>query len=65
MDANDFNHLTPEVQAYIRALEAQNRQLAERVQILEERFRLGNSSVSLLAARSSRTACSTKPNNSR
>jgi hypothetical protein len=40
MDANDLNHLTPEVQAYIRALEAQNRQLAERIQILEELFRL-------------------------
>ncbi|WP_218778337.1 transposase, partial [Caballeronia sordidicola] len=40
MDANDLNHLTPEVQAYIRALEAQNRQLAERIEVLEELFRL-------------------------
>ena len=40
MDANDLKHLTPEVQAYIRALEAHNSQLTERIQILEELFRL-------------------------
>jgi len=32
--------LPPDVQAYIRELEARNRQLSERVQYLEEQFRL-------------------------
>lgn len=40
MDEREFSRLPPAAQAYIRELEARNRQLGERVRHLEEQFRL-------------------------
>ncbi|WP_449406529.1 IS66 family transposase [Paraburkholderia kirstenboschensis] len=40
MDEREFSRLPPAAQAYIRELEASNRQLGERVRHLEEQFRL-------------------------
>jgi len=40
MDEREFSQLPPAAQAYIRELEASNRQLGERVRHLEEQFRL-------------------------
>ncbi|WP_155632006.1 IS66 family transposase [Burkholderia cepacia] len=43
MDEHDFSQLPPAAQAYIRELEARNRQLGERIAQLEEQFRLAQS----------------------
>jgi transposase len=43
MNEDDFSRLPPAAQAYIRELEARNRQLGERVAQLEEQFRLAQS----------------------
>ena len=43
MNEDDFSRLPPAAQAYIRELEARNRQLVDRVAQLEEQFRLAQS----------------------
>ena len=43
MNEDDFSRLPPAAQAYIRELEARNRQLGERIAQLEEQFRLAQS----------------------
>lgn len=43
MNEDDFSRLPPAAPAYIRELEARNRQLGERVAQLEEQFRLAQS----------------------
>jgi transposase len=43
MNEDDFSRLPPAAQAYIRELEARNRQLGARVAQLEEQFRLAQS----------------------
>ncbi len=43
MNEDDFSRLPPAAQAYIRELEARNRQLGERIAHLEEQFRLAQS----------------------
>ncbi|QKM57730.1 hypothetical protein CG017_05810 (plasmid) [Burkholderia glumae] len=43
MDEHDFSQLPSAAQAYIRELEARNRQLGERIAQLEEQFRLAQS----------------------
>ncbi|HEY2624757.1 MAG TPA: IS66 family transposase [Dyella sp.] len=43
MNEDDFSRLPPAAQAYIRELEARNRQLVDRIAQLEEQFRLAQS----------------------
>ena len=43
MNEDDLSRLPPAAQAYIRELEARNRQLGERIAHLEEQFRLAQS----------------------